>query len=78
MLTEKGYDVFSAMEKAPRASDEVLLALANEEQRILITEDKDFGDLMFVQRLPAVSSNLPMSGSSGGSISMTRAKNTTI
>ena len=29
-----------------------LLALALQEQRILITEDKDFGELVFVRRLP--------------------------
>ena len=52
MLAEKGYDVFSAMEEDPCASDEAMLALAHEEQRILVTEDKDFGDLVFVRRLP--------------------------
>ena len=36
---------------APRTDDE-LLALALAEQRILITEDKDFGELVFVRRLP--------------------------
>ena len=36
----------------PRASDEELLALALAEERILITEDKDFGELVFVRRLP--------------------------
>jgi len=51
-LTELGHDVLSALERDPHASDETLLALANEEQRILITEDKDFGELVFVRRLP--------------------------
>ena len=32
--------------------DHVLLALAYREERILVTEDKDFGELVFVQRLP--------------------------
>ena len=31
---------------------EELLTLALEEQRILVTEDKDFGELVFVRRLP--------------------------
>ena len=35
-----------------RATDEELLALARGQQRILITEDKDFGELVFVRRLP--------------------------
>ena len=36
----------------PRAADEEILTLALEEQRILVTEDKDFGELVFVRRLP--------------------------
>ena len=51
-LTRLGHDVISAVEIDPRAADEELLALATEEQRILITEDKDFGELVFVRRLP--------------------------
>ena len=52
LLASLGHDVLSARETAPRASDEALLALANEEERVLITEDKDFGELVFVHRLP--------------------------
>ena len=52
MLTELGHDVLSAAPIDPRAADEALLALAYEEQRVLITEDKDFGELVFVHRLP--------------------------
>ena len=52
MLTEGGHDVLSALESNPRAMDEELLALATDEQRIIITEDKDFGELVFVRRLP--------------------------
>ena len=51
-LTDLGHDVLSASESAPNASDAELLALALAEQRILITEDKDFGELTFVRRLP--------------------------
>ena len=51
MLTEGGHDVLSALDRNPRATDEELLALAMEEQRIIITEDKDFGELVFVRRL---------------------------
>ena len=40
------------MEGNPRATDEELLALATEGRRILVTEDKDFGELVFVRRLP--------------------------
>ena len=52
MLTDLGHDVLSALDTDPHAADEALLALANEEQRVLITEDKDFGELVFVRRLP--------------------------
>ena len=52
LLASLGHDVLSARDAAPRATDETLLALANEEDRILVTEDKDFGELAFVHRLP--------------------------
>ena len=34
------------------ATDEALLALAYEEARVLVTEDKDFGELVFLRRQP--------------------------
>ena len=51
-LAAQGHDVLSALERNPRASDEELLVLAMDERRILVTEDKDFGELVFVRRLP--------------------------
>jgi len=51
-LRSLGHDVLTPLERNPRATDEELLALALEEQRVLITEDKDFGELAFVRRLP--------------------------
>ena len=51
-LAAQGHDVLSALERNPRATDEELMALAMEERRILVTEDKDFGELVFVRRLP--------------------------
>ena len=51
-LLGQGYDVRSAVVIDPKASDERLMALALEEQRVLVTEDKDFGELVFVRRLP--------------------------
>lgn len=51
-LTNLGHDVLSATETMPRVTDEELLAVALAEQRILVTEDKDFGELVFVRRLP--------------------------
>ena len=52
MLTEGGHDVLSVLDVNQRATDEEIMALAVEERRILITEDKDFGELVFVRRLP--------------------------
>ena len=37
---------------APGASDEDVLALAYDEQRVLITDDKDFGELVYRRGLP--------------------------
>ena len=52
LLAGLDHDVLSASETAPRATDSALLALAYDEDRVLITEDKDFGELVFVHRLP--------------------------
>ena len=52
MLTEAGYDVLLASDIDPIAADEYLLSLATRERRIIITEDKDFGELVFAQGLP--------------------------
>ena len=51
-LADLGHDVLSARERFPNASDEALLALAREENRVLVTEDKDFGELVFLRGLP--------------------------
>lgn len=44
-LDDLGHDAKSVSELAPHASETEVLALALAEQRILITEDKDFGEL---------------------------------
>jgi predicted nuclease of predicted toxin-antitoxin system len=46
-LVNVGHDVFSAYEQSSGASDNDLLARANAEDRILITNDRDFGELIF-------------------------------
>ena len=51
-LVEQGHDVLSALARNPRATDSELLSLAMAERRVLVTEDKDFGELVFVHRLP--------------------------
>lgn len=51
-LRERGHDVFSVYEECRGASDPELLARAVREARILITNDKDFGDLIYRDRRP--------------------------
>lgn len=51
-LVDSGHDVLSAVTIDPRAADETLLALAHTQGRVLVTVDKDFGELIFVHRLP--------------------------
>jgi len=52
-LRSAGHDVSYAAEMQPRASDEEVLARATAEARILITSDKDFGELCFRRALPS-------------------------
>lgn len=46
-----GHDVLAVSEFQTRSVDEELMALALREDRILLTEDKDFGWLTFAARL---------------------------
>jgi predicted nuclease of predicted toxin-antitoxin system len=51
-LAGDGHDVASALSVDPKASDERLIEIALREDCLLVTEDKDFGELIFVHRLP--------------------------
>lgn len=51
-LPAAGHDVLFASERFADATDEALLALAWSETRVVITEDNDFGTLVFLRRLP--------------------------
>lgn len=46
-LREQDHDVISMTETSPGGSDAVVLTKAFEEQRILITSDTDFGELVY-------------------------------
>ena len=46
-LRRAGHDVVYMAEIAPAASDAAVLARAQQDSRLLLTEDKDFGDLVF-------------------------------
>ena len=46
-LRREGHDVFYVLEEEPGLRDEVVLQRAYVERRILLTEDKDFGELVY-------------------------------
>lgn len=50
-LKSLGYDITSVTEIALSRPDTDVLAIANKENRILITTDKDFGELVFKEKL---------------------------
>jgi predicted nuclease of predicted toxin-antitoxin system len=49
-LSKQGYDIKWVPDYNCEMADEDLMRLAEEEKRILITNDKDFGDLIFLQK----------------------------
>jgi predicted nuclease of predicted toxin-antitoxin system len=51
LLRANGHDVLYIVEFAPGSLDDVILKLANEEDRILMTRDKDFGELVFRDKM---------------------------
>ncbi len=52
-LREAGYNVFSVAEEFAGLPDEGVAHLCDQEQRVLLTFDKDFGDLLFQRGLQA-------------------------
>ena len=52
-LRQRGHDVLSVKESMRSAKDDVILAHAQAQQRIVVTHDKDFGELAFRSRLPS-------------------------
>ena len=46
-LRSDGHDVVYVAELSPGITDETVLELANADERILMTTDKDFGELVF-------------------------------
>ena len=47
-LRAEGYDVLAVSEVMRRSDDRELIDLASREKRVVLTEDKDFGWLVFV------------------------------
>ncbi len=52
-LRQRGHDVLSVKESMRSEQDDVILARAQSEQRLVVTHDKDFGELAFRYHLPA-------------------------
>jgi len=49
-LRDQGYDVLWIPDYDCRLKDDELLELSNKESRILITNDTDFGEIVFLQK----------------------------
>ncbi len=53
LLRERGHDVLSVKESLRGWGDQAILARAQKDLRLIVTQDKDFGCLAFSARLPA-------------------------
>jgi predicted nuclease of predicted toxin-antitoxin system len=51
-LSEQGHEVFSVFDEARGVDDDQLIQRAFDEDRILITNDKDFGEKVYRERAP--------------------------
>ncbi len=49
-LREAGHTVLAIVEMEPSISDEAVLEIANQQGMVLLTGDKDFGELVFRDR----------------------------
>lgn len=53
VLREAGHDVLAIAEVSKGATDDEVLQHAWKEQRVLVTEDRDFGELVYARRRPS-------------------------
>jgi predicted nuclease of predicted toxin-antitoxin system len=51
LLRNSGYEVEYVLEMSPGVGDKEIVSRANKNNSILVTSDKDFGELVFRQRL---------------------------
>lgn len=54
LLRDAGYDVLAVSEARKGIKDEEVLSLSVAEGRWVVTFDRDYGDLIFVKKLPAL------------------------
>ena len=52
-LRAAGHDVMAVVEVAPGTEDDAVIELAVREDRIFVTEDRDFGQLVYASAKPA-------------------------
>jgi predicted nuclease of predicted toxin-antitoxin system len=52
-LRKNGHEILSICESLPQTADEDILGIAEKDRRIVLTFDKDFGELAFCSNLPA-------------------------
>jgi predicted nuclease of predicted toxin-antitoxin system len=67
-LRTAGHTVWSVAEMTPGISDDIVLELANQQRALLLTADKDFGELVF--RLRRIATGIILVRLSG--LSMTK------
>jgi len=53
LLREAGHDVVAVTERSPGIPDDEVMRLAHDEARIIVTCDRDYGELIYRRRLPA-------------------------
>ncbi len=53
LLRQTGYDITSILEDSPGIEDTEVLSRAVDEQRLILTFDRDYGELIYRLRLPA-------------------------
>jgi predicted nuclease of predicted toxin-antitoxin system len=49
-LRRDGHDVYAVVESSAGISDDVVLSKANEQEVVLLTSDKDFGEMVYRDR----------------------------
>ena len=53
-LRDEGFDVLYIAEVSPSVTDEEIIRISYDEQRVIITNDKGFGELIFYRKEPVV------------------------
>lgn len=52
LFRNAGYDVRAVIEETPGAKDADILARANREKRIILTFDRDYGEMIYKLKMP--------------------------